>query len=119
MLTRQTISSAVSQMVMRLNYFPLLREGGSLAGSAADGAGRTCQVLHFVKDWRPPFGERDLDSVEIARDDRVGEDRACLLLELGPAVPRRDVVQREQARLRVGGELGDLQRGRVSGLLRA
>ena len=46
----------------------------------------------------PRSWKRDLDHVEVPRNDRLGEDRARLARRLGPEVPRREVRERQHAR---------------------
>src|SRR4051794_338472 len=62
------------------------------------------------------LGERDLDRVEVARDDHVLERRAGLFADLARKVAGGDVHKREQLDLGVGGQLGGLASGGVSGL---
>ena len=66
------------------------------------------------------LGERDVDRVEVARHDRVGEDRPGLVADLAPAVARRQVHEREQpAPPPRRAALRRLLGGRVLRLLRA
>src|SRR3954462_104684 len=65
------------------------------------------------------FGERDVDRIEVARGDRVREDRAGLVADVAREVARGEVGQREQADVRVARDLGRLAGGRVRRLARA
>src|SRR4051812_46621683 len=68
-------------------------------------AGRRQDARRFASgadvDGLAAFGERDLDAVEVARDDRVGEDAAGLVAQFAAAVTKRHVVQREHLHLRL------------------
>ena len=60
------------------------------------------------------LGERDLDRVEVARHDDVGEHRARLVADLAREVARGDVGEREQPHAGVARQLGGLAGGRVA-----
>ena len=88
---------------------PSLTASGGCRAAPAAGAARD---EHGVA----PLGERDLDHVEVARHDGVGEELARLLGHLAAEVAARDVREGEQAHaclLRGERRLGG---GRVPGL---
>src|SRR5919198_4392271 len=60
--------------------------------------------------------ERDLDHVEVARYDRLGEDRARLARDLRAEVAVRQMREREQADIPTASDLGCLRRGLVQRL---
>src|SRR3954451_2246521 len=62
------------------------------------------------------LGERDVDRVEVARDDRALEHRARLVADLAAAVAGRDVRQREHPDVGLARDLGRLAGGAVAGL---
>jgi len=77
-------------------------------------AGARAHQLRFA-----PLRERDRDQVEVARDDRRGEELCRLLHHLVPEVPRRDVCEREKLHARLLRDERRFARGRVRRLPRA
>src|SRR5579875_1282241 len=60
------------------------------------------------------LGVGDLDRVEVARENGVGEDGAGLVAQQAERVPGGEVGEREHPRLGVAGDLGGLASGRVA-----
>ena len=81
-------------------------------------SGAGCNRAALDERREPALGERDLDHVEVAGDDRLREHLARLARGLGPEVAGREVRQREQLHARGGGDLRRLARGRVRRLSR-
>src|SRR5262249_19155518 len=62
---------------------------------------------------RATLGKRDLDRVEVARDDRPGKDRPRLVAHLAARVATGEVREREQPDLGAARQLGGLPGGAV------
>ncbi len=67
---------------------------------------------------RPPLGKRDVDRIEVARDDGVGEDGARLARDLRSEVAVGEVREGEEAHARLLPDLRGLHRRRVARLVR-
>ena len=66
-----------------------------------------------------PFWKADVDDIEVPRDDRLGENLACLPCYLGSEVTIREVRQREHLHTRGAGERRDVGGGGVERLVGA
>src|SRR5437763_11468875 len=94
-------------------------EASTRTGGLRGGLGRRNLVLaDAYVDRLAALGERDLDSVEVARHDRVVEHGPRLVAKLAAAVARRDVDEREHDDLRFGCKLGRGACRRVGGFAR-
>jgi hypothetical protein len=71
-----------------------------------------------LDETRPaPFRKADVDDIEVARNDRLRENRPCLAGNLGAEVAVRQVRQREHLHAGRTRQLGGAGRGRVQGLI--
>src|SRR5687768_9548457 len=81
-----------------------------------DGLGRFVERSSLEEARSAPCLERNLDDIEVLRNDRLGEDGARLARHLAAEIARRQVRQRQQAHVGLARELGRVERGRVGRL---
>src|SRR3990170_7894856 len=90
-------------------------KGGGLSGGVSLAAGKRSS---FDETRSSPLLEADIDDIEVLRDDRLGEDCACLARRLRAEVAVREVCEREHRDTRLARESRGVRRGRVCGFAR-
>src|SRR3954453_7285010 len=118
----RTTFSSVIDLAFRASRDPIKGTRQTVAARSAEarsGARRRVGRLEALDLGIALLGERPVDRVEVARDDRALEDGAGLVADLATAVAGRDVGQGEQPDVGVARDLGRLARRRVAGLERA
>src|SRR3954453_10891457 len=119
--SRTTFSSAID-LAFRASRDPIKGTRQTVAARPADarsGPRRPVRRLPALELGLALLGERDLDRVEVARDDSALEHRARLVADLAAAVARRDVGQGEEAHVGLQRDLRCLAGGAVVRLDRA
>src|SRR5262249_40099332 len=124
-------SGSSSPAASRVASMPALRRSSwSSSPSATSPATATCTIRAIAARWywaragfdelrRPALRERDVDDVEVPRDDRLREDGARRPRELRAEEARRQMRERKLLHLRELGHLGRLRGSRVHRLARA
>src|SRR4051794_39882962 len=112
----RTTFSSVIDLAFRASRDPIKGTRQTVAARSAEarsGARRRVGRLEALDLGIALLGERHLDRVEVARDDRALEDGAGLVADLATAVAGRDVGQGEQAYVGLERDLGCLARRAV------